>query len=58
MSDFGFLLVEINESLCAAGAYLLDRHPAMRARIRTARINRTAETSADECFWFVSVFHC
>ena len=58
MANFGFLLVEIHKPLCAAPADLFLRHPAMRAGIWTARINRTAETSADECFWFVFVLHC
>ena len=58
MADFLLLLVHVDQSPCAAGADLLDRRPSMRARIWTARINRTAETSADECFRLVSVFHC
>ena len=58
MSDFLLALVHVDQSPCAARADLLDRRPAMRARIWTARINRTAETSADECFWFVFVLHC
>ena len=58
MTDFLLALVHVGQSPCAAWADLFDRRPAMCAGIWTARINRTAETSADECFWLVSVFHC
>ena len=57
MAKFLLALVHVDKSPCAARADLLDRRPAVRTGIRTARINRTAETAADECFWLVSVFH-
>ena len=58
MSEFLLLLVHVDQSRRSAPAGLLDRRPAVGARIRTIGINRTRETALDEGFWFVLMFHC
>jgi hypothetical protein len=56
MAEFGCLLVEIDEPLCAAPADLFLRHPAMRAGIRLVGFNRAAEWAVDSKVYFVSVY--
>jgi len=48
MSEFLLLLVNVDQSRRSAPAGLLDRRPAVSARIRTIGIDRTRETSTDE----------
>jgi hypothetical protein len=56
MAEFGFLLVKIDEPLCAAPADLLLRHPAMRAGIRLFGFDRTGKWAVDAKVYFVSVY--
>ena len=59
MTDFGFLLVDIDEPLCAAPADLFLRHPAMRAGIRLVGFDWTGEWAVDAKIDFVLVYsHC
>jgi hypoxanthine-guanine phosphoribosyltransferase len=57
ISGFILLLVHVDKPHRSAPASLLDRHPAVSARIRTIGIDRTSETANYECLWFVGVLH-
>ena len=56
MADFGFLLVDIDEPLCAAPTDLFLRHPAMRAGIRLFGFDRTGEWAVDAKIDFVPMY--
>jgi len=57
MSGFSFLLVEVDEPLCAAPANLFLRHPSMRTGIRLVWFNWTGKTALNELLWLVSMLH-